>query len=542
VSPDGRRIAFAAAPSNDLSARATRLWIRPLGSLNAEPLAAAGSAQQPFWSPDSRFIGFTDPTTGALKRIDPAGGPPLTLAERTAPGWDGLSRGAWSSRGTILYSGPDGRLYKIPENGGTAVPVTTLDASRREQAHFWPSFLPDGNRFVYLAYSSPNECVLYATSLDSPVRTNVADVVSTAEYADGYLFYQREGTLFAQRYDEKRVARIGNPLPVAQLVRFSREDGRAAFSVSPKGVLAYATGGANDIGSLTWHDRTGNEIAQIGEADVYTYPRLSPDGRRLAINRRDSDGLWDVWVVDLERGDFERVTFNRQHDYWPIVWSPDGQSIVFAARRHGKPAFDLYRHNVTAAGTDELLFESGDDKQPSGFSPDGTVLLFSRLLAGDKGIDVWAIHMDGHGKPFPVVSTAYNEFAAAFSPDGRWIVYMADDSGSEQIYVEPFPATGFKVQLSRDGGAWPTWSADGRTIFYSSLHRTLWSVGLVMDGHTIRGATPRRIMSRPFIGSAFGSFAMSPSADRFLLIVPGQNEIDRSSLSITLNWPALVHR
>jgi serine/threonine protein kinase len=542
VSPDGRRIAYAATPGNDPSARATRLWIRPLGSLTAEPLAAAGSAYQPFWSPDSRFIGFVDPTTGALKRIDPEGGPPQTLAERTAPGWDGLSRGAWSSRGTILFSGPDGRLYKVPENGGTAVAVTMLDASRREQAHFWPSFFPDGQHFVYLAYSSPNECVLYATSLDSPVRTKVADVVSTAEYAAGYLFYQREGTLFAQRYDEKRVKSIGDPLPVAQAIRFNREDGRAAFSVSANGVLTYATGGANDIGSLTWHDRAGNELARIGEADVYTYPRLSPDGRRLAVNRRGSDGLWDVWVVDLERGDFERVTFNEQDDYWPIVWSPDGQSIVFAARRRGKRAFDLYRHPVTAAGIDELLFESGDDKQPSGFSPDGKLLLFSRLLAGNKGIDVWALPMDGDRKPFPVVSTPYNEFAAAFSADGRSIAYAADDSGSEQIYVEPFPATGFKAQLTRDGGEWPTWSADGRTIFYSALHRTLWSVDVATSGHTIHGTTPRRLMSRPFLGSAFGSFAVSPSGDRFLLIVPAQHENESSSLQITLNWPALLHR
>ena len=197
---------------------------------------------------------------------------------------------------------------------------------------------------------------------------------------------------------------------------------------------------------------------------------------------------------------------------------------------------------MTAAGTDELLFESDDDKQPSGFSPDGKLLLFSRLLAGKKGIDVWALPMDGDRKPFPVVSTPYNEFAAAFSADGRSIAYAADDSGSEQIYVEPFPATGFKAQLTRDGGEWPTWSADGRTIFYSSLHRTLWSVDVATNEHAIRSATPRRLMSRPFLGSAFGSFAVSPSGDRFLLIVPAQHENESRSLQITLNWPALLHR
>ena len=542
ISPDGRRIAFAAAPIADPSARATRLWIRPLGSLTSEPLEAAGSAHQPFWSPDSRFLGFTDPTTSALKRIDPAGGPPATLAERTAPGWDGLSRGAWSSRGTILYSGPDGRLYRVPESGGTPAAVTSLDVSRREQAHFGPSFLPDSNHFVYLAYSSPNDCVLYVSSLDSPVRTKVADVVSTAEYAAGYLFYQREGTLFAQRYDEKSLKRFGEPFPVAQSIRFNREDGRAAFSVSANGVLTYATGGADNMGSLTWLDRNGNDLGRLGDADAYTYPRLSPDGRRLAVNRRGSNGLWDVWVADIAGGEFERVTFHEQDDYWPIVWSPDGGSIVFAARRRGKTAFDLYRHAVSAAGTDELLFESSDDKQPSAFSPDGKLLLFSRLLAGNKGIDVWALPLDGDRKPFAVVSTPYNEFAAAFSPDRRWIAYVADDSGREQIYVEPFPATGFKVQLSADGGAWPTWSADGRTIFFSSLHRALWSVDVATSGGTIHGATPRRLMNRPFLGSGFGSFAVSPTGDRFLLVVPGQRETDPASLKIVLNWPALLSR
>src|SRR5262249_52860857 len=187
------------------------------------------------------------------------------------------------------------------------------------------------------------------------------------------------------------------------------------------------------------------------------------------------------------------------------------------------------------------LFESAEDKTPSGFSPDGRLLLFNRLVGSGRNFDVWALPMTGERQPFAVLATPYDEDSAVFSPDGRWIAYTSTESGSAQIHLQPLPATGFKVQLSIDGGAWPTWSGDGRTIFYSTLNR-IWSVGVATSAGTLRADPPRPLFTRPFFGSGFGGFAVDRSGDRFLLVVPARQESDPASVKVVLNWPALLSR
>jgi Tol biopolymer transport system component len=256
------------------------------------------------------------------------------------------------------------------------------------------------------------------------------------------------------------------------------------------------------------------------------------------VNRRTSDSPWDVWITDLERNVSRQLTLNNQNDYWPLVWSPDGSAVVFSARRAGKPAFDLYRRSADGRGTDELLFESREDKQPSGFSPDGKLLLFNRGGV-NKDYDVWALPMEGDRKPFAVIATEHQEHSAVFSPDGRWLAYVSEDYGSGQVRVRPFPSTGVGVQLSPEGGRWPIWSADGRTVFYSTPNR-LWSVGVTRNGDVLQAQTPHVLFSRTFFGSGFGSFAVDPAGERFLLVVPAQQERDADFLKVVMNWPALL--
>jgi Tol biopolymer transport system component len=522
VSPDGRRIAFATAGNQISSTVPAHLWVRRLGSLVAEPIPGTETGYQPFWSPDGRFVGFSA-SDSSLKRVDVTGGSVVTLAD-----W-GLG-GAWNRAGVILFSGRDGRLYRITEDGGSAAAVTTLDPLQGETRHLWPSFLPDGRRFVFLAYSSPSESGVYVGSIDSPTRTRIANMVSKAEYAGGSLFYQRQGTLMAHPLDLQKAQLVGEAKPIASSVRFGG-DGRAAFSVSETGVAVYATDLGGAVNSLTWFDANGKRIAAVGEQGTYAYPSLSPDGTRLAVNQLTVDGRWDVWLIDLVRNVSTRFTFNNADDRWPLVWSPDAAYLAFSARDIGGDAFNLYRRSLSGAASDEPLFESADDKEPSGFSADGGILLFNRELGKGHATDIWALPLAGDRKPFGVLETKYDEESGVFSPDDRWMAYASNESGVFQVYAQRFPPTGVKVQVSRDGGTWPRWTSDG-TILYSSASR-LWSVDVTVTGTTLHAGAPKALFSEPFVGSRFGSFVVDRTGSRFLLVVPEQTE--PSSLKVLVN-------
>jgi len=526
VSPDGRRIAFATAGNQTSSTVPARLWVRQLGSVVAEPIAGTESGYQPFWSPDGRSLGFST-ADGSLKRVDVVGGSVVTLAD-----W-GVG-GAWNSAGVIVFGGRDGRLYRIEEDGGTPAAVTTLDPAQGETRHLWPAFLPDGRRFLFLADNPSSESVLYLGSLDSPTRTRIANMASKAEYAEGHLFYHSMQTLVAHPFDLQKAQFVGEAKSIANAVRFGA-DGRSGFSVSQSGIVVYATDVGPDVTSLTWFDANGTRLAPVGEAGTYAYPSLSPDGTRLAVYRSGLHLHWDVWVVDLVRNVSTRFTFNNQIDRWPVVWSPDAASVVFSAQDNEHAPFNLYRRSLSGASSDQRLVDSPDDKEATGFLPDGSVLLFNRELGKGHGTDIWALPMTGDRTPFGVLDTKYDEECGVFSPDGRWIAYASNESGVFQVYAQPFPPTGAKVQVSGDGGSWPRWTADGR-ILYSSANR-LWSVDVNVTGGTLHASVPKALFSQTFIGSRFGSFAVDRTGRRFLLVVPEQTE--PSTLKVLVNPAAL---
>jgi serine/threonine protein kinase/Tol biopolymer transport system component len=512
VSPDGNRIAFATAGNQISSTIPARLWVRRLGALVAEPIAGTETGNQPFWSPDGRFLAFSA-SDSSLKRVDVSGGSVVRLA-------DGAVGGTWNRAGVILFGGRDGRVYRIADNGGAPVAVTALAPAHGETRHLWPSFLPDGRRFLFLAYSSPAEGTLYVGSIDSPERTRIANIASKAEYAGGYLFYIRNRALVAHAFDLRTAQLVGEAKSIAHSVRSSGE-GRSAFSVSETGVVVYATDTGSDANSLTWFDGNGKRLAAVGEPGTYAYPSLSPDGTRLAVDRL-SNGHWDIWLVDLVRNVSTRFTFSNYTERWPVVWSPDATSVVFPARDGESAAFNLYRRSLSGATSDERLFDSADDKEATGFSPDGGLLLFNRELGNGHGTDIWALPMSGDRKPFAVLESRYDEESAVYSPDGRWFAYSSNESGAFQVYAQPFPPTGAKVQVSRDGGSWPRWTLDGK-ILYSSANR-LWSVGVTVAGGLLNAGAPKALFNEPFVGSRFGSFDVDRTGRRFLLVVPEASE------------------
>ena len=551
LSPDGRTIAFVAIDTTGrLTAADTgpgALYIRSLGSREARRLSGTDGAFSPFWSPDGRFVGFI--ADGNLKKVAVAGGPPVTLAEHAS------GRSAWSAHGVILYNRNDDStgLYRIPDTGGQPTRVTELDLSGDEVGHVYPMFLPDGRRFLYLGGNKDrSKSAIYLASLDSQMRSRLLDVYSQPEYAPGFLLYQRGGAVMAHPFDEKQGRLTGDAVPIAEGVDSDNINGRAAFSASANGALIYRSGPATGgSGRLTWFDRSGKTLGTVAETGFYRYPRVSPDGRQVVVTF-SRDGAWmDLWQIDLVRGFPTRSTFHPDDDFNPSVWSPDSQRVVFSSSRTLKGVSDLYQRSATGAATAELLWQSGESKSPSGFSPDGRILLVDRWMnPGFRG-DLWALPMTGDRKPFPLIeSAAFNEHSAVFSPNGRFIAYVSNDSGVRQVYVQPFPLTGARVQLSSGNGSSPMWTSDGRTVLYSSVAETstrtfvaetaFMAVDVTTSGSTVRAGAPRMLFTQRHIGGGLNRFAVDPSGQRFLLVVPEQNVAP--PITVVLNWPSLLSK
>ncbi len=550
LSPDGRTVAFVAIDTTGRLAAvetgAGALYLRSLGSQGARRLPGTEGAFSPFWSPDGQFIGFI--SGGNLKKVAVAGGPPVTLAEHP------YGRSAWSAQGVILYSRLDvsGGLYRIPDNGGQPTLVTELDRSRDEVTHAHPMFLPDGRRFLYLGGNKDrSKSAIYLASLDSQTRSRLVDVYSQPDYAPGFLLYQRGGAVMAHPFDEKQGRLTGAAVPIAEGVDTDTINGRAAFSASANGALIYRSGPATGgSGRLTWFDRSGKTLSTVAESGFYRYPRVSPDGRHVVVTFSKDEVGMDLWQIDLARGVPTRSTFHPGDDFLPSVWSPDSQRVVFSSSRTRKGVFDLYQQSAAGAATAELLWQSGESKSPSGFSPDGRILLVDRWMnPGSRG-DLWALPMTGDRKPFPLIeSAAFNEHSAVFSPSGRFIAYVSNDSGVRHVYVQPFPPTGARVQLSTGNGGSPRWTSDGRTVLYSTMvdessartfvsETAFMAVDVTTSGATVRAGSPRMLFVQRHIGGGLNRFAVDPSGQRFLLVVPDQNVVP--PITVVLNWPSLL--
>ncbi len=529
LSPDGRQMVFGAQYLNGQ----TQLWVRQLDSTTAVSLSGTESARFPFWSPDSRSVGFF--ADGKLKRVDVAGGPVQTLADAPSP-----RGGSWNSEGVIVFApNLDGPLQRVTADGGSLARATTLDPSN-DFSHGFPWFLPDGHHFLFADYREPGrpEIMLRLGALDSAEVKTIAPTNSSAVYASGYLLYLRKNTLMAQPFDRKRLQVTGEAVPVVDQVKSVNFLGEHAgvFSASTDGLLAYGTAAEFERQQLTWFDRQGKQVGTLATETEYHSLELSPDRKYTAVTR---DG--NIWVNDVARGLATRLTFNVLDIFG--IWSPDGTYIAYSSERRGHN--DLYRKAADGARSEELLYADGAVKIPTGWSPDGKFLLFFRIDPKTQR-DLWVLPIGGQApggspKPFPWLATPFNEFYAKFSPDGRWIAYQSDESGRDEIYVAAFPGPGSRHQISTGGGSYPRWRADGNEIFYVGPNGRIIEAEVFrrLDGIELGGSQALPI---PVVVNN-NSYMYDISADgrRFLVATPRER---RSSVPLTLiqSWTAVLKK
>jgi Tol biopolymer transport system component len=525
ISPDGRRLAFVAADSSGKP----RLWIRQLDSLTPQPLPETDEAGYPFWSPDSRFIGFF--AGGKLKKIDVSGGSPQTVCDAR------LGRGGtWNRDGVIVFApGTRSALYRVSAAGGEPAPLTTLDQAS-ESSHRWPQFLPDGRHYLYL--SRQEKSGIYAGSIDSKETRRIVDTDFNAAYApQGYLLFVQEGALMAQPFDADKLELTGEPSRVAGQVRLTT-DLNSHFTASQNGVLVYQSGGEIADSQLAWHDRAGKPMSTVGPSGNYSSIWLSPDENRVSIVRNEKS-IDNIWLIDIARNTPTRFTFVPAFDVNP-VWSPDGSRIVFGSTRNGPT--DLYVKPAGGSSNEELLLKTGQSKFPTDWSSDGKFILY-REGTGEGKYDLWILPLDGDRTPKPFLQDDFNKFDANFSPDGKWIAYSSDESGQPQVYVLPFPAPGGKYQVSTAGGTIPRWRRDGKELFYIRGDGKLMAVE-VKAGSTFETGAPKPLFDTPvrFVGSSrpYDTYAVSADGQRFLTI--DFAEASAPPITVALNWTADLKR
>jgi len=521
VSPDGQYVAFTG------SGGPGRLWVRSLDSVAAQALPGTEGAYLPFWSLDSRSIAFF--SQDKLKRISLAGGPPQVLCD--APSAFG---GTWSREGTIVFgSGRAGvPLLSVPAEGGKAKPLTSLDQSREETAHSWPSFLPDGRRLLYLTLSGrPESRGIYVFWLDSKETKRIADLDVSAVYAPpGFLLWQQGEMLMARRFDLGKLQFAGEPFPVAEKVLPLVTVSGGTFSVSDNAVLVYRMAGAQ-INHLAWFDREGKRLGVVGEPDDYSMPSLSPDQKWLAVCRRDPQKRTrDIWVFDLARGAGSRFTFDPADDFNP-VWSPDGRRIVFTSGRKGQR--DIFQKAASGIGNDEGVLESEQSKNANDWSSDGRYLIYD--TAGKS--DLWVLPMVGDQMPAPFAQSEFDEREAQFSPDGKWLAYVSDEAGRHEVYVRTFPEPLGKWQISSGGGREPQWRRDGKELFFISGQK-LMAAEVKSGSSNFEAGIPKVLFdlgaSQP-VGR--NRYVVTRDGQRFLMVAPIEEQ-NALPFTVVVNWAA----
>ena len=520
ISPDGRMVAFCAADSTGNA----QLYLRPLEALTPRLIPGTVSASHPFWSADSRWIGFF--ADGKLKKVSVPGNNVETLCDAK----NGRG-GTWNRDDEIVFSGDGaGPLVKISGSGGELEPATTLDSTRHEGAHRYPQFLPDGKHFLYTSLPGrEGKLDICIGSVDSRKSTLLMTAATSPVYVKpGYLIYPRGTALVAQRFDPGSGKLSGRPIPLPDLPAASQYTGYRPVSVSDQGDLCYTNGRVQNT-ELTWLDRAGRRLGVVRmPAARYEFAALSRDGRFAAVSRSDNPTVSDLWIIELDRSVSTRFTFGPGRADFPR-WSPDGSRIAFQSNRNGPS--DLFIKAANGATPETTLYVSSVAlKNLLAWTPYG--LCFEQLDA-TTGWDLYVLPAAG-GPPQPYLKTPYNDRWGSISPDGHWMVYTSDESGEFEVYVQSYPQPGNKYRVSTAGGGFPFWRADGREIaFYGNDQQTLMSCD-VTTAPTFRAGAPHTLFRMP-PGFQIGS----PSSDlqRWLVPLPVAEKAP-ATITVVEHWAA----
>jgi eukaryotic-like serine/threonine-protein kinase len=496
VSPDGTRLVFVATDR----ARKSQLWIRAFDSFDAVPLTGTDGAVSPFWSPDSRRVGFF--VGNKLMKVDASGGSPQTICDAVGE----LLRGAtWGLGGTILFSsGNPPRLYRVSDQGGAAQPVPI----QAEQS-VSPYFLPDGRTFLYWEQNTSEGPAVFAASMvstDAPKRVVSSD--SPAVYdPSGFLLFARRGALLRQRFDMSRMEVSGEARTIAERVDFG------AFSVSANGVLAYQQL-PGVTSQFAWVDRDGDVLETVAAPGTYRAPQLSPDGRRLVYENL-ADG--NLWLLDMSRQIPSKFTTGPGVKISP-VWSPDGETIFYGKTMEATGRAAIFEKSATGTLDEKLLFKGPTSNGPAQISPDGKWLLYFANPEGEAVGDIYVLPMTKDRTPQRIVQSPFSDVEPQFSPDGKFVAYVSTATGQSEIYVQPFPPTGERWLISNTGGRQPIWRQDGKELFFVSPENNKFYAAEIKPISTFDFGPPKFLFEmRANILYVRNSYIPSPDGQRFLV-------------------------
>ncbi|HXI02970.1 MAG TPA: hypothetical protein VNI57_07310, partial [Candidatus Saccharimonadales bacterium] len=529
LSPDGTMLAFTANDGADNRV----LYVRPLSSRDAYSLAGTDTAQYPFWSPDSRYLGFFTQPEGKLKKIPVSGGPPVALCDA-----NNGKGGTWGPDGIIVFSpSPGSGLSKVRETGGAATPLTKLDTETHDGTHRHPFFLPGGKRllfFIHRAGTGADSDSIAAVGIDGGAITHILDSPFGAIYASGHILFVRDGSLMAQLFDPERLALSGEAVPVAEHVGLMQGAWKAAFTASTNGRLAFVSDVGQPSRVLTRIDPSRGQSESHGAEASLVEMSLSPDGTRVALTIGDpKSGKWDIWIQDLGRDLRTRLTFEPGDESNP-VWSPDGKRIFYSSADAGYTKIKVKR--TDGSGEAETAVEWKVPINPSSVSPDGKWLV-ARVSDPERNVDIWAFPLQGGEDAHQVVSSRFTDVDGKVSPDGRWMAYISSESGRAEIYITSFPKAGGKWQVSTTGGDNPLWSHDGRKIAYQEPEGVITEVPVEFrDGVPVIGK-PVAVSASP-MSVYFYMYAILP--DGKVLVLKDSKQAENPPATLILNWPRMV--
>lgn len=526
LSPDGAHIAFVAS---DISSGTRRLWVRALTSTEAVALPGTENAERPFWSPDSRSLGFVG--NSKIKTVSLNGEMARSLANVRSH-----AAGATWGPNLIVFSNWRSGLDAVAPWGGQPSAFTTLDLSLGDTQHQWPQFLPDGRHYLfYIASTRPSRAGVYVGTIGSsdPIRLLDSSHGAAIYAPPGYLVYVRDGSLMAQRFNAERLQLEGEPTSLASNVSPPSVRNSAMLSASAGGLLAF--GGGTSPRRLAWFTRHGDRVSTIETPTALNSPALSADEKKLLAMSIDNNQA-GVWLVDLERGTPNRLV----PDGAMAMLSPEGDMVAFVSNR-GSGVTDLFVRRLAGRGEDERLLQTNEFKFVNDWTKDGRYIVYASSNA-KTGEDVWLLPTFGDRQPIAYLRTEFNEIQSRVSPDGRWVAYASNESGEWEVYVQSFPQPGSKQLISIRGGAEPVWRRDGRELYYLATDRTLMAVEVSTVGQNVKFGRPVALF-RPALSGSLNNYrshyAVTADGKRFVIDAIDA-DTPQESITVISNWTTLV--